>query len=123
MSGLCWSHKMSLKVFPPVFNISFFWGEGWFQSNFITKTGRSPSLLTPGIYQNTLLLLLLAIKHAQASSHLVAASPLSLDMGYLFLMGSRVLLLMVVQQLCNFSGLAEGDECASFYSAILNKSQ
>ena len=33
------------------------------------------------------------------SSCLVAASPLSLDMGYLFMVGSSVLLLMAVEQL------------------------
>ena len=30
--------------------------------------------------------------------HLLGASPLALDMGYLFLVGSNILLLMVVQQ-------------------------
>ena len=33
------------------------------------------------------------------SYHLAAGSSLSLDMGYLFLVGSSILLLMVVQQL------------------------
>ena len=37
-------------------------------------------------------------KHDFASYHLVEASPLPLDMGYLFLVGSNILLLMVVQQ-------------------------
>ena len=33
------------------------------------------------------------------SYHLVGASPLPLDVGYVFLVGSNILLLMVVQQL------------------------
>ena len=36
-------------------------------------------------------------------------------------MGSSVLLLMTVQQLVDFSALAGGDECTSFYSAISNQ--
>ena len=48
------------------------------------------------------------------SSCLVAASPLSLDMGYLFMVGSSVLLLMAVH--------TGGDKHMFFYSAILNQS-
>ena len=36
---------------------------------------------------------------SRISNHLAGASPLPLDMGYLFLMGSNILLLMAVQQL------------------------
>lgn len=44
-------------------------GSGWVPIQFyVQKTGRSSSLLTPRIYQNTLLLLLVAIKLLQASS-------------------------------------------------------
>ena len=38
-------------------------------------------------------------KHDCASPTLVGASPLPLDTGYLFLVGSRILLLMVAQEL------------------------
>ena len=51
------------------------------------------------------------------SYHLVVASLLSLDIGYLFLVWSSILLLTVVQQL-----VAGGDEHMSFYSTILNQS-
>ena len=54
------------------------------------------------------------------SYHLVGASPLSLDMRYLFLVGSNILLLMVVKAAsCNFGVLAGEDEHTSFYSTIL----
>ena len=45
------------------------------------------------------------------SYHLAGASPLSLDVGYLFLVGSNILLSTMVQQLSfNFGVLAEEDE-------------
>ena len=47
------------------------------------------------------------------SNCLVAASPLSLDMGYLFMLGSSVLLLMAVHT---------GGDKHMVYSAILNQS-
>lgn len=51
--------------------------------------------------------------------HLVVASPLSLDVGYLFLVGASILLSMVVQKLVDaFTG--EGH--MSLYPAILNQS-
>ena len=46
--------------------------------------------------------------------HLVAASSLSLDTGYLFLMGSSVLLSMVVQQLVAILVLLQEEITASF---------
>lgn len=46
------------------------------------------------------------------------ASPLSLDVGYLYLVGSSIHLLMVVQMpVAVFVG--GEDECTSFYSAVL----
>ena len=54
---------------------------------------------------------------------LLVASPLSLDVGYLFLVGPSVLLLMV-QQLVAILVLTQGeDERISFYSVILNQSR
>ena len=54
------------------------------------------------------------------SYHLAGASPLPLDMGYLLLVGSNILLLMVVKAAsCNFGVLAGEDEHTSFYSTIL----
>ena len=51
--------------------------------------------------------------------HLLGASPLALDMGYLFLVGSNILLLMVVQQWVPI--LEDGeDDHMSFYSTSLN---
>ena len=51
--------------------------------------------------------------------HLVVASPLSLDVGYPFLVGSSILLSMVVQKLV---GALTGDGHMSLYRAILNQS-
>ena len=46
---------------------------------------------------------------------------LSLDMGYLFLVGSGILLLMVVQQLVKILVISQEEMSACpFYSAILN---
>ena len=58
------------------------------------------------------------------SYYLTVASSLSLDVGYLFLVGSGVLLLVVVRcstASCDFGALAGGGMCASFYSATLNQ--
>ena len=48
------------------------------------------------------------------------ASSLSLDVGYLFLVCSRVFLSMVVQQLVAILVLLQEEMTLSFYSAILN---
>ena len=50
-------------------------------------------------------------------NHLVRASPLPLDMEYLFLMGSNILLLMVLQLL--FAILEFSEEKISIYSSTL----
>ena len=54
------------------------------------------------------------------------ASALSLDVGYFFLLGSSIFLLMIVQQLLqvvvDFGVVVREDECVSFHSAILNQS-
>ena len=46
------------------------------------------------------------------------ASPLSLDVGYLYLVGSSIHLSMVVQMLVAVF-VGGKDECTSFYSAVL----
>ena len=46
------------------------------------------------------------------SSHIIAASPLSVDIGYLFLVGSNILLPMVVQKLVAISVLSPGEMSA-----------
>ena len=59
-----------------------------------------------------------------SSYHLAVASSLSLDMGYLFLVCSSILLSMVVQQLVVILVFSqEKSECTSFYPAILNQKQ
>ena len=51
---------------------------------------------------------------------LVEASPLPVDMGYLFLVGSNILFDGCSAGSCNFGDLAGENECTSFYSTILN---
>ena len=53
------------------------------------------------------------------SNHLVWASPLSLNMGNLFGVGSNILLSMVVQQLVAILEFSQEKMNTSFYSAIL----
>ena len=52
------------------------------------------------------------------SYHCVAASPLSLDRGYLFLVGSSIFLLMVVQQLVVIFLLLQKEIWAIFWAKI-----
>ena len=52
------------------------------------------------------------------SYHLSGASFLTLDVGYLFLVGSNILLLTVVQQRAVILELSQEDEHTSFYSTI-----
>ena len=56
------------------------------------------------------------------SYHLAGASPLPLNVGYLFLVGSNILLSMVVQQWVVILEFTE-DERISFYSAICHSIQ
>ena len=57
------------------------------------------------------------------SYHLIAASPLSLDVGYILLGGFQCLPVIGCSALsCDFGALARGGEHTSFYSAILNQS-
>ena len=46
--------------------------------------------------------------HLCSSCHLVGASPLPLDVGYIFLVGSNILLSMVVQQLVAILEFSQG---------------
>ena len=57
------------------------------------------------------------------SYHFVAASPLSLVVGYLFLVGSSIFLFMVVQQLVAILVLWQEKMSACPFSAILDQSQ
>ena len=74
-------------------------------------------LLTQGIWDLTLSWL-------HTICHFTLASSLSLDMRYLFLVGSSLYLSMVVlRSSFNFAALTGGDEGASFYSSTLNQNR
>ena len=79
------------------FCISSYWG--WFWSLPPVQCYEPPSVVLHVLYLSDLITLSIRSSQFHPSYHLVGASHLPLDVGYIFLVGSNIFLLMLVQWL------------------------